>query len=687
MRKIFFLLFMLLLSIVGVHAETFTSFESGGLGYYINEWECGTVTLYTAHKGTETIVNIPSTVVFDGTEYSVTRIIDNVFSNDTVLMSVSIPASIVQIGNAAFKGCKKLSSITIGSSRTYIPADAFEGTAWYDRQEDGMVYIGKMAYKYKGTMPQGTSVTIKDGTTSILARAFFGCTELVSVVIPNSVTYIGESAFYKCTSLSSISVPDSVSYIGGFAFYGTPWYESLPDGVVYIGNVLYQYKGDIPQGTSLSIAVREGTVSISDDAFKDKGITSVTIPNSVTQIGARAFRACSNLTSVVIPNGVTEIREGTFLLCNNLSSVVFPSGLLHIGSDAFYKCNLTSVVLPGTVKSITASPYNNYSTAFDYDKLHKFVCPNSDVAFNCQPVFSYALDTIVAPASVFDIEEEQWSAAPKYLKSVLLTNGELTDNVCSIINRSHRTLEILDMSNTTNTVITDEAFSGCYNLKILRLPSHLTKVSYRAVADCNSLLEIIIPASVEEIDNSAFENCRSMRSIVFEGATLPQGTALHAPVAGSALRRIGNWAFYNCHELQDLTISEGVTEIGNAAFYGCTYLQNMVLPGTLETIGDNAFALCGKLQKIIVHSATPPVIASKTFYEVNRTTPVYVPAGAVADYKSDRYWKELNIQAGVPTATGSVKATGQSCHKLICDGQVFIQRGDKVYTAMGIEVK
>lgn len=687
MRKIFFLLFMLLLSTICVQAESLTEFESGGFRYYINEWECGTVTLYAAYKGTETTVNIPSTVVFDGTEYSVTRISYDAFSNDTVLMSVSIPGSIVQIGNGAFKGCKKLSSITIQGNGTDIAAEAFDGTAWYDRQENGVVYISNMVYKYKGTMPQGTSITIKDGTTSILARAFAGRTELVSVVIPNSVTYIWESAFYKCTSLSSVSVPNSVSYVGGWAFGNTPWFESLPDGVVYIGNVLYQYKGDIPQGTSLSIVVREGTVSISDNAFNNSGITSITIPNSVTQIGARAFRACRNLTSVVIPDGVTEIQDGTFLLCNNLSSVVFPSGLLYIGSNAFYKCNLTSVVLPGTVKNIAAAYEDLSSDAFDYDKLHKFVCPNPDVAFNRRAVFSYVLDTIVVPASVFDIEEEQWSSAPKYLKYVRLTNGELTDNVCSIINRSRKTLETLDVSNTTNTTIPDEAFSGGYNLKTLRLPSRLTKVSYMAVADCKSLQEIVIPASVEEIDNSAFENCRSIRSIVFENATSPQGESLHTPVTGSVLHRIGNWAFYNCHELQDLTIPEGVTEIGDAAFYGCTCLQNMVLSGTLETIGDNAFALCGKLQKIVVHSVTPPVIGSKTFYEVNRTTPVYVPAGAVADYKSDRYWKELNIQAGVSTATGSVKATEQSCHKLIRDGQVFIQRRGKVYTAIGIEVK
>ena len=500
----------------------------------------------------------------------------------------------------------------------------------YGNQTYRVTSIGFYAFRECSNL---TSITIPNSVTSIGERAFYGCTGLTSVTIPNSVTSIGERAFEGCTSLISVAIGNSVTSMGENVFYNTPWYNNKPDGVVYINNVLYCYKGKMPGNTS--IVVENGTIGIASAAFRDcTGLTSITIPNSVTSIGERAFCGCTGLTSITIPNSVTWIGE----------------------------------------------------SAFEYSQMHKFVCMNPDVEFSGEmPRFSYALDTIIAPARVFDVEESEWLTQPKFLKHAELTNGEMTDNVCRVLNRSYKTLLTLDLKGVSNTTIADEAFKGCYNLKTLRLPAQLTKVPYMAVADCKSLQEITIPATVEEIDNSAFEDCRSIRSITFEGAGAPQGAAQYAPTTGCALWRIGNWAFYNCHELQNLLIPEGVTEIGDAAFYGCVYLQDMVLPGTIETIGDNAFALCSKLQKITVLSTTPPTIEAKTFYDVNRAIPVYVPAEAVADYKNDRYWKEFNIQSNA-TAIEQTSASNITPRKIFRDGQVYILRGGKTYTLTGVEV-
>ena len=260
-----------------------------------------------------------------------------------------------------------------------------------------------------------------------------------------------------------------------------------------------------------------------------------------------------------------------------------------------------------------------------------------------------------------------------------------------MILRNYKTLGTLDLAAATNTTLSDEAFKGCYNLQTLVLPAQLTSIPYMAVADCKALQAITIPATVEEIDNSAFENCRSIRSITFEGAAAPEnGGANFAPAAAtSALWRIGNWAFYNCHQLQHLTIPESVTEIGDAAFYGCTYLEDMTLPSSMRKIGDNTFALCSKLQKIHVRALVPPTICAKTFYDVNRAIPVYVPDEAVADYKADTYWQEFNIvgESNAPMGIENTNTNGeinaQGVQKRLHNGQVLIIRGDKTYTLLG----
>jgi len=149
-----------------------------------------------------TSVNIPN---------SLHAIDSGAFYDCTSLASVTMGNSVSSIGELAFDGCSGLSSISFPESLVSIGNGAFSRTAWYESQPVGLVYAGPVAYKYKGEMPQGTSIALKENTVAITDGAFYQCEGLTDIFIPNSVTTIGQAAFYGCTALETITIPSSVT--------------------------------------------------------------------------------------------------------------------------------------------------------------------------------------------------------------------------------------------------------------------------------------------------------------------------------------------------------------------------------------------------------------------------------------------------------------------------------------------
>ena len=208
----------------------------------------------------------------------------------------SIRKGVEVIGNSAFLFCSSLTGINIPSSVTNI---------------------GDLAFQYCSSL---ISVNISNSVTNIGDWAFCLCSSLISINISNSVKNIGNGAFSECKSLSKINIPSSVVNMNGNPFCN--WNGDLHNeskAFVYEHQVLFN---------------KDKTTLI---AYRSKEKNYI-IPNSVTNIGNRAFRGCKSLTKINIPDGVTHIGDEAFSWCESLTKINIPDGMTHIGDEAFSWC-------------------------------------------------------------------------------------------------------------------------------------------------------------------------------------------------------------------------------------------------------------------------------------------------------------------------------------------------------------
>ena len=253
---------------------------------------------------------------------------------------------------------------------------------------DGITAIGEDAFWHCYKI---TSVTIPDSVTTIKASAFYNCYNLASVTIPNSVTLIEKDAFSSCESLTTITIPSSVQSIGVRAFAFCPKLETvivqaniteiefamfadctalkevvLPNSVKTIGESAFS------TCSSLESVTMNGVETIQKEAFAESGLKKITLPSSLKTINENAFEYNKQLVEVVIPSSVTSIGEHAFYYCEELVRVTLAEkGLKVLGKSAFSNCTkLQEINLPSTLTSIP-------EYAFEYTALTSVTIPGN----------------------------------------------------------------------------------------------------------------------------------------------------------------------------------------------------------------------------------------------------------------------------------------------------------------------
>ena len=483
---------------------------------------------------------------------NITAIENYAFRNCNKLKSVIVPDSVTHLGSGVFSGCNSLESITVpfvGAEADKTDSDTYQypfgyifGTSLFaEAVEVRQSYYGSSTSSTTSTtyyIPSSLrSVTVTGG--NILCGAFYNCSTLTSVTIGGNVAGIGDQAFYYCRRLTSITIPDSVTSIGDSAFYycDSLMYATIGNGVTSIGNDVFSDCSVLE-----SIVVQEGNETYHSDE------------NCLIETASRTLLAgCKN--SVIPSDGsVASIGGSAFRGCSGLTSVTIPDSVTSIGDDAFYGCSsLTSITIPDGVTSIGGSAFRGCSD----------------------------------------------------LTSVTIMSGV--------------------------TEIGEYAFSFCTGLTSVTIPDSVTGIGLGIFSDCSSLKSITVPFVGAEAGKTSSDTYQYPFGYIFGTSTSTGGMKVTQSYYGyntssttsetyyipASLRNVtvtgGNilfGAFCNCSMLTSITIPDSVTSIGGSAFRGCSGLTSVTIPDSVTSIGSFAFNGCTELATVYNYSGLNIVAGS-----------------------------------------------------------------------------
>ncbi len=297
--------------------------------------------------------------------------------------------------------------------------------------------------------------------------------------------------------------------------------------------------------------------NITDSQEKDIFITNGEgVITGLTEYGA-------TLAEIDVPlnikgESISAIGESAFEKNENLTSINIPNGIETIENRAFIGCNnLTEIVIPNSVKHI------GYGCLKECNNLSKVTIP-------------------------FLGEKKDWKGEAKL------------GYIFGQYDNTNVPKRLEEIKLTNSTVISNEAFYYCANLKNIELSDGVDRIGYRAFEGCSNLTSLRVPDSVVEIGNAVFSDCVNLKDIILS----------------KNINMIGDYAFRNCSSLESVDLPNNLTSIGEFAFSGCSKLTNFVIPDKVTNIGIGAFQGCSNLNKIVIPYNVKS-IGKQAFYKCN----------------------------------------------------------------------
>ena len=591
---------------------------------------------------------------------SVRRIGKKVFSSCDALTDIEIPVGVTNIGVQIFAECDLLNCVEIPSSVTSIGGTVVNNSI-----------IPYSTNVVGGYVFEENTLTITDGTSSIIEGEFERYGAIKNIIIPKSVSEIGDNAFHKCKDLTDIYYEGSMS----------EWDDVTKGSNNRFDDVTMHFNSDGPsapvrEGTSGDVnwTLEEGVLTLtgtlndsymadytsSESPWTDyiPRIKKVVVGDNVRNIGAYAFKDCYNVEEVVLSPDVYTIDDFAFAECQSLKKVVFEdssktavtkygfasfmnckaleqmdiSKRVEIIDDfAFYNCqklapsNMDS--LPGTLEEIGQGAFWNCQS------ITRVVLPYSITRIGGgysggTGVYDWSIRTFDSAdvACNYDDIEGKWGA---FTGCTGLTSVKFVNYLIDEENGE----EIRGVNS-----IEDFAFYGCTSLGELTLPESLSEMGKYTFAGCTGLVNVYIEDGGLQELYGTFEMCTSLTKVVF--GTYETGLWNEEEKTGywSSVQKIGDRTFNDCSALKEVVLTPELfnwkyydetdkrtwTVIGDNAFRGCSALERFDFPIDTLTIGNSAFRNDVRLNHVVLAETTEE-LGSNAFYNDMAMEDFYIP--------------------------------------------------------------
>ncbi len=610
---------------------------------------------------------------------------DNAFRNSGIT-TVDLPRTLTEIGTSVFWDCPDIEVIRVASgntiydSRNNCNAVIVTATNKLIIGSNKTViprtvkFIGESAFRGRAKL---TSLGLHDAVEEIQSFAYAGCTALKSAFIPAGVRYVGRGVFIRCENLKYINVDEK-----------NERYDSRFD----CDAIIETQPAILKAGCSNTI-IPGNILTIYEYAFEGINIQSIDIPASVTTIHERAIYNCALLGSItvdeknsvydsrdncnaiiktktnelivgcyntVIPSGVKSIANYAFEEVGHLGDVIIPPSVTSIGDYAFKGSFLTGVYLPPSITSIgkyafarnsgikeivacMTTPPTIAETSFTDENTKLIVPPDTKAKYQAAEYWK----------NFKTIEEgtRGGQCGPNVFWTIL--NGGVNITGTGVMyNFATYSMAEGKWGTATNVVIGEGItkvgnfnFYNCRNIKTVSFPSTLTAIERGAFQHCSSLEHIWIPKSVTSISPSSFTGCYSAKLIYVETDNAVYDSRNNC---NAIIKTADNELVSGCSVT---VIPNTVTSIGGAAFAHCSTLTKITIPGSVTQIKGSAFRLSA-LKELNVEATEPPVCDPLSFNGVEvAKCKLYVPIGSIEKYKTADIWKDFIILAGVDDIT------------------------------------